>query len=372
MPRRKKRKILSFSFLSFFLVVAFLLAEANLTVYSALVSIFNVPNKGMFLFALILAIFSGGFILMLILEKYFGNYIIRFFYFSTSLWMGAFVYIFTASLIYIALSLFFNVPDFIGVWLLVVAFFVSWYGISHGSKIFVKNINVSLPNLPKEWKGKRVAWISDVHLNSVRRVKFARRIVNSINSLKPEVVFIGGDLFDGTQRPDPYLISKPFKDIVSKFGTYYILGNHEEYDDPSVFIETVESLGIKVLKDQLTEINGLQIVGVDYLSTLRKDQFQKILENLRINNNKPSILLKHEPKDLDVAERMGISFQISGHTHRGQQWPFNYLTWIAYKGYGYGLKKYKNMEVYVSSGVGGWGPPLRIGSDGEVVSITLE
>ena len=95
------------------------------------------------------------------------------------------------------------------------------------------------------------------------------------------------------------------------------------------------------------------------------------MNNLKINKDKASILLKHEPKNLKVAEDAGISFQISGHTHKGQQWPFNYLTNLMYKGYGYGLKKHGSMIVYVSSGTGGWGPPLRVGSDYEIVEITF-
>ena len=87
----------------------------------------------------------------------------------------------------------------------------------------------------------------------------------------------------------------------------------------------------------------------------------------------PSILLKHEPRDLDVAQQAGISLQISGHTHKGQQWPFNHLAQRVYKGYAYGLKQYEKsaMQVLVSSGVGGWGPPVRVGSDCEIVHITF-
>ena len=363
---------MSFAFLSFFVVVAFLLAEANFIVFSALKNIFEIPYRQSFLLAMILTFFSGGFILMLILEKYFGNYLVRLFYLLTSIWMGAFVYVFISSAAYVFISLFFNIPNYVGLVLFLLALGVSLYGISHGRKIVIKKIEVALPNLPDAWRDKKAVWMSDIHLNSVRRAKFAKKIVDVSNSLNPDVVFIGGDMFDGTHRPDPHIISRPFKDLLSVNGVFFIPGNHEEFDDPALFLETVESLGIKVLRDEMVVINGLQIIGVDYLNTLRKDQFEEVLNKMNFDKNKASILLKHEPKDLDIAEKVGINFQISGHTHRGQQWPFNYLTYIAYKGFAYGLKKFKSMFVYVSSGAGGWGPPVRVGSDGEIVEITLK
>jgi len=161
------------------------------------------------------------------------------------------------------------------------------------------------------------------------------------------------------------------KNLFSRLGVFYITGNHEEFSDPMPFLIAVESLGFTVLRDEKIEIDGLQIIGVDYLNNVNKKQFQKTLEDMKIDKSKPAILLKHEPKDLAVAEKAGISFQISGHTHRGQQWPFNYLIYLVYKGFSYGLKHYHSMLVYVSSGAGGWGPKLRIGSDDEIVLITL-
>ena len=82
----------------------------------------------------------------------------------------------------------------------------------------------------------------------------------------------------------------------------------------------------------MVEIDGLQIVGVDYLKASNKKRFEEILASIKIDVKKPSILLKHEPNNLDVAQKAGISFQISGHTHNGQQWPFNYLTFLILKG----------------------------------------
>lgn len=114
-------------------------------------------------------------------------------------------------------------------------------------------------------------------------------------------------------------------------------------------------------------IDGVQLIGVDYHNTVDRSRFAEILSNQHISLNTPSILFKHEPRNLDIAEAAGISFSISGHTHYGQQFPFGLLASSIYKGYAYGLKSLKNMKVFVSSGIGSWGPALRIGSDSEII-----
>lgn len=354
----------------FFAFVSILLAELNIVVYSAFVNIFNIYNYNFFL-SLVLAFFSGGFMVMLLVERYYTSTLVRFFYLLTSIWMGFFVYIFLASVIFIVTSFFFNISNFIGILLLVIAVIISLYGISHGNKIYVKRIDVSIPNIGEQWKGKKAVWMSDLHLGPINGKKFAEKITQISNSLSPDFVFIGGDLYDGSHKPDPYEIAKPLKNLTSRLGVFFVTGNHEEFGNPSIFLSSVQKLGMVILNNSMVNINGLQIVGVDYLSAANKKRFKSILENLKINKNIPSILLKHEPKDLKIAEDAGISLQISGHTHNGQQWPFNYLTKLMYKGYSYGLKKHGSMFVYVSSGVGGWGPPIRVGSDYEIVEITF-
>ena len=367
MPQRKK---LAIGIPFFFAIVAILLAEANFVFYVALADIFNISQEA-FLFGLLMAVLSGGFVVMLMIEKYYTNKLINFFYLTTSIWIGVFVYFFTAAIVYLTASIFFDVPNIVGVGLFLAAGIVSLYGILHGRKIIVKNIQVSLPMLPAEWKGRKAVFMSDIHLNSIRADKFAKRITDISNSLTPDIIFIGGDLYDGTPNPKPLIIGKPLENLSSKLGTYFILGNHEEFHNPDIFLAAVKNLGMKVLRDEMGEVDGVQIIGVDYLSTVNKKNFQRILEDIRIDKNKPSILLKHEPKDLSISKQAGISFQLSGHTHDGQQWPFNYLTDIVYKGFGYGLKHYHGMPIFVSSGVGGWGPPLRVGSDYEIVCITF-
>jgi hypothetical protein len=97
-----------------------------------------------------------------------------------------------------------------------------------------------------------------------------------------------------------------------------------------------------------------------------------ILNGIKINPTLPAILLKHSPTNLDIAHKKGITLQLSGHTHKGQIFPINFITALVYHGYDYGFKKFKDLQIYTSSGAGTWGPPMRVGNIPEIVVIKFE
>ena len=120
------------------------------------------------------------------------------------------------------------------------------------------------------------------------------------------------------------------------------------------------------------DLDGLQIIGVDYRDSRREEQFKAILQKIGIDRYRPSILLKHAPFDLKVADENGISLQLSGHTHQGQVFLFRFITSRIYQGYDYGLRKFGDLLVYTSSGAGTWGPPMRLDTVPEIVAITFQ
>jgi predicted MPP superfamily phosphohydrolase len=193
-----------------------------------------------------------------------------------------------------------------------------------------------------------------------------------INSLAPDIAFIGGDLFDGSSVPAILELVTPLAEIRSPLGIYFVLGNHEQFENSEPFINKLSSLGITILKNRMIEINGLQLVGIEYSRATKKEGLRTALAGMAIDKSKPSILLKHEPSDLDIAEEAGISLQISGHTHKAQQWPLNYISEWTYKGYSYGLNPHGTMQVFTSSGTGTWGPPIRVGSDCEIIEFIFK
>jgi hypothetical protein len=245
------------------------------------------------------------------------------------------------------------------------------YGLLHARRLHVKHVAVTLPKMVPSWQGKRIVFASDFHLGQLSGSSWARHVVATINSLPHDAVFIGGDLFDGTGAPDIDELIAPLKDLKAAQGTFFVTGNHEEFGDNSRFIAAVRACGMRVLTNDVVMLDGLQIVGVDWAQASNTDNFRKILASLAIDRDRTSILLKHEPKDLDVASDAGISLQISGHTHRAQQWPLEYAARRVYNDYAYGLKNYRDMLVYISSGAGTWGPPMRVATDCEIVVFTL-
>ena len=212
--------------------------------------------------------------------------------------------------------------------------------------------------------------MSDTHLGPVRNNGFAQHIATMIQNLGPDIVFVGGDLFDG-QPVDLDRIIEPFSRIFAPYGIYFITGNHEEFSDSTPYLQAVRRAGMRVLNDEIVEINGLQIIGVDYRDTRREERLKEILQKIKINRHKPSILLKHSPLNLQVAKDQGISLQLSGHTHHGQIFLLRFITSQVYHGYDYGLKWFGDLLVYTSSGAGTWGPPIRVDTKPEIVFITF-
>jgi predicted MPP superfamily phosphohydrolase len=363
-----------YRFAIFLSIVIAVLFTANLVVYEGLALAFGLTSTTQLLvLGAVLGVLSAGFIGMMILGSYYYNTFTRITYTLLAVWMGAFGNLFFASVALGLLALIF--PGALlyqgSIGLYGAALLVSAYGIWHAQQIKAARYTVALQNLPEAWKNKKALWISDLHLGQVHGPKFAAKVARAVNAEGADIIFVGGDLYDGTGAPDPYDLVKPMEAVTAPWGVFYITGNHEEFGDNSGFIHSASAVGMRVLMDEFVNIHGLTIIGVDYAHANDAGRFKEILRDLEIEPGKPSILLKHEPNNLHVAEEAGVSLQISGHTHYGQQWPFGLLAQLSYKGYAYGLKPFKHMQMLTSSGIGTWGPPLRIGSNAEMAVITF-
>jgi hypothetical protein len=212
--------------------------------------------------------------------------------------------------------------------------------------------------------------MSDLHLGPINAVQFCRRLVAKAQSFQPDVVFLPGDLFDGTKGDLDKLVA-PLKNLTSPLGIYFSTGNHEEFTDPTQYIEAITRAGIRVLGNELVTIDGVQVAGVFYHSSSSPLRMKAALDGMRLDRERPSILLNHAPARLPTVEQAGFNLQLSGHTHGGQFPPF---TWIASSVYGRftkGLHRFGALQVYTSTGAGTWGPPLRVGARPEVVFITF-
>jgi uncharacterized protein len=329
---------------------------------------------------LLLAIFvflSISFLLSSVLAHFRENVFTRAYYFISSFWLGLLVNLILASVIAWLIVEIAHLTDLglnmkaIGLVLYLMATAYSFYGMWTAFHPRLKNITVTIPDLPSAWKNKKIVQISDVHLGHIYRENFMRSVIAKINSSDPEMVVITGDLFDGMDG-NLEAPARPLNDIQAKRGVFFVTGNHETYLGLDIAFSALKNTKVTILKDQVVDIDGLKIIGLSYPMQNEKKNVITTLESLRNEFfGKPNILLYHSPVNIDQFKNNGIDLQLSGHTHAGQIFPFGYITKLIYKGYDYGLYKKDNFTLYTTSGTGTWGPTMRTGNTPEIVVITL-
>lgn len=236
---------------------------------------------------------------------------------------------------------------------------------------------IAIPNLPPEFQGLKIAQISDLHVGPTIKAEYARTIVDQVNALRPDLIFFTGDMVDGSVDR----LSKdvePLRHLKSRYGTYFVTGNHEYYSGALQWIEKVRELGMIHLENEHSILKigeaSLAIAGVTDLMAhhtikTHKTNPEKAMKG--IPDDMPSIMLAHQPGTAELTEGLAIDLMVCGHTHGGQFMPFNLAVARAHKYYA-GLYRHGKMQVYVNRGTGYWGPPLRLGIPSEITLIRLE
>jgi hypothetical protein len=364
--------------LPFIILAQSILFLGHLFIYETWIALQTAPPAAeIYTLRAVLAALSVTFISASLLAWRYSNGIVRGFYRVAAVWLGLLTYIFLAAvaswIVYgIAAAFGFAAArQDIAFILFGAALLAGIYGVINSTVIRVRQITVKLPNLPVIWRGRLAAFVSDVHLGHVRGYRFAQRLTALLSGLGPDIVLVGGDMYDGT-KADVRRLAEPFREIVSPLGTYFVAGNHEEFSDRRQYLDAVKRSGLRVLNNEKVIIDGLQIVGIHHHESVNSEQFRSILRGANLDPNCASILLTHAPHHLPVAAEEKIGLQLSGHTHAGQFFPFTWITSRIYGPFVYGLKRLGTLLVYTSCGVGTWGPPLRLGTSPEVVLIGFE
>jgi len=240
------------------------------------------------------------------------------------------------------------------------------YGVFNANSIVITEIDLESDKISKAIK---FVQLSDSHVGS-ESPKFWDRIIDNVNSIDKDFVVITGDLLDGhhLQLQDLQSINKIDVPV------YFIIGNHELIAEKN--LNFFANLDLIILNNEKIAFNDeFEIIGIniyDPNGSFDTLNVSDLLENIEIDDSKYNLLLNHEPDQLYPVIDKKIDLQISGHTHNGQIWPFNYLIKLRYK-YIYGLYELsEDTRLYVSSGVGTWGPNIRVGSRNEIVLFNLE
>ena len=232
-------------------------------------------------------------------------------------------------------------------------------------------VPVQINNLAKPYK---IVQLSDIHIGGLIGEKFIENIVSKVNTMQADLVVITGDLVDiSIEKASASL--EQFQKLQTKYGVYFIVGNHEYFHGIESIIEKMKSLGIRVLENENVYIgeegSGFNLAGVYDVIGYRTNTFVPDLQKaLQGKKDAPTVLLAHQPKFIDEVHS-GVDLMLSGHTHGGQIYPFRFLVKIV-QPYISGLHQHnESLQIYVNKGTGFWGPPMRLGASAEITEIRL-
>ena len=237
-------------------------------------------------------------------------------------------------------------------------------------------VPIRLSKLPKALDGLTIVQLTDLHVSHIIRRPFVEELVRRTNALKPDLVAITGDLVDGNVDQLAEAVA-PLRNLKSRYGTFFVTGNHDYYWGDRQWAAALSRMDIQVLRNRLVRIGdagaSFDLVGVDDWGARNMRQrggydLQRAIVGRTAD--RAAVLLAHEPANFENAVTSGMDLQLSGHTHGGQLFPMTALVGMRWR-YSRGLYTHGDGQLYVSRGIGFWGPPLRVGSSPEIVKVIL-
>lgn len=259
--------------------------------------------------------------------------------------------------------------------LILITFVIIIFGYINARNPRIKELNLKINKTAGGLKTLTIAAASDIHLGTIINSSRLKLIVKKINLLNPDIVLLPGDVVD--ENIEPVVqdnVGDVLKEIKSNYGTFAITGNHEYIGGVEQACKYLFKHEVVVLRDNYVKIaNSFYLVGredrsIKSFAGKKRKELTEIMNG--IDKSLPIILMDHQPVKLIEAQQNGVDFQLSGHTHHGQLWPFNYITQKIFE-VSRGSKKIGSTHYYISCGVGTWGPPIRTGNSPEILNITL-
>jgi len=335
---------------------------------------FGIVSFWVYQIAIVVIVF-GSFALFSVTAKYPNPFV------KTINILGGYALIFLAYLsIFLVLvhiaTLIWSIPVLIGGKVAMgITFVVVILGAVLGSIFVVRETEVKIPKLKSEL---RVMQISDAHIGLLYGRKYLAKIVETTNSKNPDFIIITGDLTE-TKASLKNGILEPLADFNAP--AFFVEGNHDHYTGIEGVLTIIGKQNIRTLHNEVIETHGVQLIGLDYLNpdeetidimhlSGKTDTVKSILSEMKLNHNMPTILISHNPTGVKYAEAAGVDLMVCGHTHKGQIFPFSFFAKMLFPFFG-GLYCHKNMQVYVSGGVGGIIARMRLGSFNEVDLLRL-
>lgn len=300
----------------------------------------------------------------------------RTYYLITNILAGVVLYLFLGAVLLGIVSIGFaiagkNIPLFIAWAILALSLLSAAGAFIQARTVSVVRYEVVLPGAPASWNGKVAALVSDTHFGLINHKRFSDKVVDNIISLHPDFVLHAGDFYDGP-KVDTASITASWTRLASQIPVFYAPGNHETYGDYRMLVDSIAAAGATVLEDSKTEYEGVQIVGTLYHPGREPKEIEDALTAMGVTDRIPAIMINHAPTAFTAPFKHGVDLVVSGHTHRGQTWPLRYITNKIYGVHNYGLSSYETMTTLTTSGIGTYGPPVRLFNSPEVALITFK
>lgn len=305
-----------------------------------------------------------------------GNYWLGAVYYSLLIWAGTDFLHFLTSLIFPDTRII-EYPSFYwGLAVLFLVFLLLLYGTWNARHPRIVHYDITIKKAVPYLPELHAVMVSDIHLGLVVDNDRLKEMVNRINELDPDIVFLAGDTIDEDVR---LFASNKMPEILKKlrprYGVYAVLGNHEYIGGNSeLAVKYLHQAGINVLVDKYIKVNNqFYVVGRDdrmagRMNGKQRMELSRLVEG--IDHTLPIILLDHQPINLEEGQLNGIDLQLSGHTHNGQFFPNNLISKHVFEN-SWGYLRKGGCQIIVSAGFGTWGPPIRIGSNSEITDITI-
>jgi len=379
----------NFQFIIFFSIVIAVYSLLSYYIYNKGLQVFPAGTAGRTYYKIVFIFLASTYIIARFLERLWLSTLSDVFMWIGSFWLAAFFYTLLI-VIFIDLIRLVNIvlpiiPDVAKTVSFIKPFFWSVVGLVfvlllagfvNSLSPRIKKLDLTINKKVEGLKEMKIAFASDIHLGTIIGPRRTNQIVKKINSLNADLILLGGDIVDEDLGPViRNNLGDSLKKLSASMGVIGITGNHEYIGGAEKAVKYLTEHGVTMIQDSAIFLeNKIYLVGREdrdkrNFSNETRKSLKRIMQD--INNNYPIIVLDHQPFELDLKEQLGVDLTISGHTHHGQMWPLNYITKTIFE-VSWGYKKKGNTHIYVSSGVGGWGPPVRIGNRPEIVLIHLK
>ncbi|MCE1197663.1 MAG: metallophosphoesterase [Marinilabiliales bacterium] len=377
----------SATFLFFFSIVLLIYGAVNYYVYSRGWMVFSSHPILKKYYTPVFWTVVASFLVGMILERTYSSVFSEWVYRIGAFWLAFLLYfvlvLVVTDLVRIANHFFHFLPEIspetgwkIGYGVIGLVFLIVLSGYLNALTTHVKEIPLTFAKKVTGKKEVKILMASDIHLGALIGERQEMKLVRIIKEQQPDLVLLCGDLVDGDIGPVLRKnLGKHIQEIRTPLGVYAIPGNHEYIGGIEHTLPYLQSINIRVLRDEVVTLsNGIQLVGRDDRDSRRMGSGGN-LHDLKVltaglDHTQPILVMNHQPFHLEEAVEAGVDLHLSGHTHHGQLWPFNYLTEAIFE-LSWGLKTKGNTVCYVSSGYGSWGPPVRTGNRPEVVVFKI-